>query len=265
MDAKSLLEAGQLSAAVEQLSGDVRAHPLDSQLRTFLFELLCLSGEYQRAERQLDVIGQQDAKAEIGTQVYRNILTAEKSRSRLMTDGLKPDFLIQPPGFAILHLEALNRLREAHPAEARAALEKAAESEAQVSGRIDGQAFADFSDENAILGPLLEVIIHDRYVWLPFSQVKHLSINAPKKLRDLIWIPATLETVDGPAGAIFIPVLYYGSHRHSNDLVRLGRMTDWEDLGAGLLGGMGQRLFFVDEGEKPLLELREVEFDIVRQ
>ena len=260
MDAKTLLESGKLSAAVEQLSQDVRAHPVDSRLRTFLFELLCLAGDYERAGRQLDVIAQQDTKTEMGVEIYRGILAAEKARARLTSDGLMPDFLLKPPPFAMLHLEAVNRLREGHPAEARGLLEKAAESEAPAGGRADGQAFADFSDEDSVLGCLLELFLHDRYVWIPFAHIKHLSISAPKKLRDLIWIPATLETIEGPVGGVFIPVLYRDSWRHANDQVRLGRMTDWQELGEGLVGGMGQRVFFVDEGEKAILELRELEF-----
>ena len=264
MDAKSLLQSGRLSAAVEELSQEVRAHPADLSLRAFLFELLCLSGEYERAGRQLDVVAQQDARTEVGAQVYRNLLSAEKSRSRLMADGLIPDFLLKPPAFAMLHLEAVNRQREGHPEQARAALEKAAESETPAAGRADEQAFADFADQDSILGPLLEVFIHDRYVWLPFIQIRRLSINAPKTLRDLIWLPAILETVEGPAGGVFIPVLYSGSSRHPNELVRLGRITEWQELGEGLQGGMGQRVFFIDEGERAVLELRELEFDVAR-
>jgi len=264
MDAKTLLESGKLSAAVEQLSQDVRAHPVDSRRRTFLFELLCLTGDYERAGRQLDVIAQQNPETETGIEVYRGILAAEKARARLTSDGLMPDFLLKPPPFAILHLEAVNRLREGHAAEARGLLEKAAESETPAGGRADGEAFADFSDQDAVLGCLLELFLHDRYVWIPFVHIKHLSISAPKKLRDLIWIPAALETIEGPVGGVFIPVLYRDSWRHANDQVRLGRMTDWQALGEGLVGGMGQRVFFVDEGEKAILELRELEFGVAR-
>jgi len=51
MTAEEFLKAGHLSAAVEQLNHEVRSRPTDSQRRTFLFELLCFAGDYQRAER----------------------------------------------------------------------------------------------------------------------------------------------------------------------------------------------------------------------
>src|SRR5262245_54915497 len=55
MHAKELLDAGHLTAAIEQLTQEVRAHPTDVRQRIFLFELLCFTGDYQRAARPLDV------------------------------------------------------------------------------------------------------------------------------------------------------------------------------------------------------------------
>ena len=129
MTAEEFLKAGHLSAAVEQLNHEVRSRPTDSQRRTFLFELLCFAGDYQRAERQLDVLGQQSATVEIGVQVYRHILTAEQTRHRLFSEGVQPDFLFPPPSYVSLHLEALHRLCNQQPAEAVALLEQSQRSQ----------------------------------------------------------------------------------------------------------------------------------------
>ena len=104
MTAEELLRAGHLSAAVEQLNQDVRSRPADVQRRTFLFELLCFVGDYQRAGLQLEVLGQQSATAEIGVQVYRHILTAEQTRHQLFSEGVQPAFLFPPPAYASLIL-----------------------------------------------------------------------------------------------------------------------------------------------------------------
>jgi type VI secretion system protein ImpE len=260
MSAKDLLDAGRLTAALEQLSQDVRTHPVDSRLRTFLFEVLCFAGDYSRAERQLDVIAQQDNSTESGVSIYRNVLTAERARLGVASEDLLPTFLLEPPPFAALHLAALHCLRENNLAEARVLLLQAAGSVPAPSGKADGQVFSDFSDGDAVLGPFLEAIIRDRYVWVPFTQVKRFAIATPKRLRDLLWVPGTLQTIGGLASEVFFPVLYCGSFRHQDDQVKLGRMTDWEDAGEGLQRGMGQRLFFVDDREKSILEIREVEF-----
>jgi type VI secretion system protein ImpE len=260
MKAKELLDAGHLLAAIEQLNQEVRSHPTDSRLRTFLFELLCFAGDYERAERQLEVIGQQSAPAEVGVQVYRNILTAEQTRRRLFLDGLRPNFLFDPPAYTHLHLEAVNRLRERRPAEAKALLERSEGARPLLEGRLEDHVFGDFCDADDLLGPFLEVIVNGNYAWLPFEHVSHLTISPPRRLRDLLWIPAILESHLGAVGEVFLPVLYVGSSEHGNDHVRLGRMTDWKAVGEGLALGVGQRLFLVDGVERPMLEVREVAF-----
>ena len=58
----------------------------------------------------------------------------------------------------------------------------------------------------------------------------------------------------------YLPVLYPDSSRSDDDRVRLGRMTDWRDLGGGLYQGVGQHVFLAGKEEKPLLEIRELLF-----
>jgi type VI secretion system protein ImpE len=259
--AKELLEAGRLSAAIEQLNDDVRSHPTDVRQRTFLFELLCFAGEYQRAARQLDVIEHQDATAEIGVQAYRHILTAEEARDALFSQGRQPRFLFSPPPYVYPHLEAVNQLRQAQPAAAKALLEQAVSTHPRLSGHVDGQVFDDFCDSDAILGPFLEVFVQNDYVWFPLEQIKQLTIPLPTHLRDLLWTPARLEAHSGPVGDVFLPVLYPGSCRHDDDRIKLGRLTDWLDGGDGLARGTGQHLFLVGEDGRALLEMRELVFD----
>jgi type VI secretion system protein ImpE len=260
MKAKELLDAGHLSAAIEQLNQEVRSRPTDSHLRTFLFELLCFAGDYARAERQLDVLAQQEATTEVGVQVYRNVLIAERARRRLFSEGLCPNFLFDPPPYVHLHLGALNCLREGNSTAAAALLAESISSRQHLNGRVDGQLFRDFRDADDLIAPFLEVIVHNTYVWLPFAQINHLTISIPKRLRDLLWIPATLESHHGPVGAVFLPVLYAGSSEHADDQVKLGRMTDWQAVADGLALGVGQHLFFIDDQDRGLLEVREIEF-----
>ena len=83
MQAKELFQEGKLSEAIEALVGEVKANPNDGARRTFLFELSCLVGDWERAERQLDVIGHQSAEAELGVMVYRANMKAEQERRRV--------------------------------------------------------------------------------------------------------------------------------------------------------------------------------------
>lgn len=262
MTAKELVEVGRLSEAIEQLNHDVRSHPADVQQRIFLFELLCFTGDYQRAARQLDVIEHQDAASEIGVQVYRHILTAATARDAVFSQGLQPHFVFAPPPYAHLHCEAIHQLRQAQPASANALLEQAMATYPRLSGRLDGQAFDDFCDSDALLGPFVEVFLQSDYVWFPLEQIKQLTIPPPAHLRDLLWAPAKLEAHSGLVGDVFLPVLYPESCSHADDRIKLGRLTDWLEGGEGPVRGVGQHLFLVGEDGRALLEMRELVFDV---
>ncbi|HKG21416.1 MAG TPA: type VI secretion system accessory protein TagJ [Blastocatellia bacterium] len=259
--AKELFDSGNLQGTIDQVIGEVKAAPADMQRRTFLFELLCFAGEFDRAERQLDVIGHQSATADIGVQVYRNNMKAERDRRRLFSDGLQPHFLAEPPPYVDLHLAAINRLREGNLDEARATLDRAEEERPALTGKVNGDRFLDFRDYNDLLGPVLEVIMAGEYTWLPFEHIKQVVIDSPKQLRDLIWTAARVEATDGTVGEVFIPALYAGSSEHANDQVRLGRMTDWRQMSEDLYIPEGLRLFLVDNEDRPMLAVRNVEFD----
>jgi type VI secretion system protein ImpE len=262
--AMELLDRGELLAAIDELSGRVKANPTDLQKRIFLFELLLFAGEWERAERQLDVIGHQSAETELGVQVYRDNIKAERARSRLFSDGLRPHFVSDPPGYVDLHLDAINRLREGDRGAARETLDRAEEERPAFSGSLNGRQFSDLRDYNDLVGPVLEMIVKDQYTWFPFEQLRRLEIDAPKNLRDLVWTPARIESADGSNGEVYIPCLYEGSGSHPSDRVKLGRMTDWKDVGAGLYLPSGLRTLLVDGEDRGLLEVRRIEFDADR-
>jgi type VI secretion system protein ImpE len=260
--AKELLDLGHLQAAIDDLTGRVKANPTDLQQRTSLFELLLFAGDWDRAERQLEVIGHQSMETGLGVQVYVDNIKAERDRSRLYSDGLRPHFLNDAPLMLICTWTRLKRLREGNLDEAREILDRAEEERPAFTGTLNGRRFSDFRDYNDLVGPVLELIVKDQYTWLPFEQLTRIEIDPPKQLRDLVWAPARIESADGTSGKVFIPCLYEGSRLHPDDHVKLGRMTDWKELGGGLYLASGLRLFLVDGEDKALLEVRKIEFSV---
>lgn len=260
--AKELFEAAKLQEAIEAVTSEVKADPSDASRRTFLFELLCFAGDWTRAEKQLDVIGHQSAQAELGVMIYRSLIKAEHERRRLFSDGVHPHFLKEPPAYIDLNLAALNQLREGKLAEARATLDRAEEERPAISGKLDGNQFSDFRDDDDFVAPVLELIVKDKYVWMPLEQVKKLEVSAPRQLRDLLWASVRVEALDGTIGEVYMPALYEGTSEYSDDQARLGRVTDWKQIGEEVYRTVGLRMFTVDGAEKTLFEIRSVEFDL---
>jgi type VI secretion system protein ImpE len=258
--AKDLLTAGRLTDAIEELVGQVKANPGDAAGRTFLFELSCLAGDWDRAERQLDVIGHQSTEAQLGVMVYRANINAERERLRVFTEGTQPHFLREPPSYIDLHVEALKQLNRGQLNEARATLDRAEEERPAISGKLNEHPFEDFRDVDDFVGPVLELIVKDKYVWLPFEQIKSIQITPPRQLRDMIWANARIEALDGTIGEVYMPSLYAGTAQSTDDNIRLGRMTDFQRINDDLYRGVGLRLFKVDGDEKTLFEATPIVF-----
>ena len=260
--AKALFQQGQLGEAIEQLTSEVKSNPGDTALRTFLFELLCFAGDWDRAERQLGVIEHQSAQAKVGVEVYRNNIKAELDRVSLFCDGVPPHFLTEPPSYVDLLLTVIKGLHESSDIELREALDQVEVERPRLSGNIDGRQFQDFRDCDQLTGPVLEFIIKDKYTWVPFAQIKRLEIAPPRNLRDLFWTNAEIEAIDGTVAEVFLPALYAGSSEHPNDEVKLGRVTEWKQAGQDLSLASGSRLFVVDDEERQIFETRTIEFDL---
>ena len=227
-----------------------------------LFEFLAFAGELERAKRQLDAIQYDELELQAAAAEYRTLLDVEESRRKLFRDGTQPKFLGEgaPPEHIRLRLEALERLRTNHPAEAAESLAQAAEAAPPVAGTLNGQLFADLRDCDDLFGSVLEVFAQGNYFWVPLEMVELINVLPPKFPRDLLWVKARLETAAG-AGQVYLPALYPGSYEHPEDAVKLGRMTDWTGDDGGPVIGRGLRMFLADEDTSTLLEWREVQIN----
>jgi type VI secretion system protein ImpE len=232
MTARELYQAGKLKEAIAALNVEVRDNPGDVRRRTFLFELLAFAGDYERAEKQLGVLAGGSGEAQLGTVIYRSSLHAERTRRELFT---KKDFPASP-----------------------------GESDAELTGTLNGQPFTVLSDGDPTIGPRLEAYAAGSYIWIPFKHIDSIECEAPKRVRDLLWIPALIRT--GPAfkmmelGEVLLPALTWDASQSEDDLVRLGRVTNWVEDENGNVKPVGQKMLLADGEDIPILELRKLEF-----
>ena len=160
-DAKLKLDAGDLSGAVEAALRLVKTNPTDATARTFLFELSCFAADWDRAEKQLDVIGHQDTNAMVGSLIYRANFKAERDRTKLFSDGLKPQFMTAVPPYVEDLLTALNRVREGNVAEARSIVDRVEENRPAFKCKVNGEDYSDFRDYNDLTMCVFEAIHKD--------------------------------------------------------------------------------------------------------
>ncbi|MEW6289761.1 MAG: type VI secretion system accessory protein TagJ [Thermodesulfobacteriota bacterium] len=261
MTVKELIKAGNLGEARQQLVAAVRDNPGDTAARTLLFQVLCYCGEWDKADRHLEAIAAQDVSREAGVLGYRNLIRAEKERLAVMEKGGIASFLTEPPAYLDLYAAAQAKLAEKKADEAAALFKQIDEQIPAISGLVNNSPFAGFRDTDSLLAPFLEVLAHDRYLWVAFESLRELAITPPKTLLDLLWVSAHVTTWEGYAMNCYLPALYPGSFRHADERVRLGRMTDWIPLGGVLTRGAGQHVYAVGGQDMAILEIRDVTFN----
>lgn len=260
-DAKLNLDKGDLKGAVESALGLVKSNPNAQEARRFLFELSLFSGEWDRADRQLDVIGHQDANSAIGSLIFRQNLSAERDRIKFFSEGTRPETPDEPTDYINELFAANDLIREGKTAEARELLDKVEEERPAFSCSVNGEGFSDIRDYNEPTMCAFEAIIKDAYVWLPFESVKKLEFLERKSLRDVYWPQAQFELANGTTGELFLPSLYVNTWKNADDQIRLGRTVDWRELGDDIYVGEGTRIFWMDGKDKSILDITSIEFN----
>ncbi len=261
MNAEEAIRNNDPQAALAALQQQVRANPSDPKLRVFLFQLLALLGQWERAATQLKVCGELDDGALVMVSTYATALQAEAVRREVFAGKRQPLLLGKPQRWVALLLEALRLSAAGHVAESQALRAQALEQAPAVPGRLDDGAFAWLADADPRLGPVLELVFNGGYYWVPFELIRSINIEAPEDLRDLVWIPAQIVWANGGDAVALIPTRYAGTEDRADPALLMSRETRWTDLGDDLYQGQGQRMLATDGGEHGLLQVRRIELD----
>jgi type VI secretion system protein ImpE len=277
---EELLREGRLSETLTELQNRVRKDPSNAKLRVFLFQLLAVAGNWERALTQLKVAGDLDPSALSMVHTYREALKCEALRSAVFAGERSPLIFGEPERWIALVLEALRLGAQGTVAQSQAIRDEAFALAPATTGSIGGRATAAqatagegsaeqkfdwFADADPRLGPMVEAIVNGRYYWIPVSRIKRIDIEPVADLRDVVWLPAHLTFATGGESVALLPARYPGSEAAEDPALRLARRTEWIDRGDDLFLGLGQRMFATDTGEYPMLDIQHIAFDVEDQ
>jgi type VI secretion system protein ImpE len=253
MSPTELFQEARLDEAIAAQRVVVEARPDDVSERLLLCELVAFTNNRDEVHRCLDQI-KTPPEVRNYTREWRQLLTADDTRHK----GVPPQFLIDPPGHILQRFRAVELLAAGRDEEARELLDDADELAFWVEGYVDGRLFEGWRDADDLLGPVLEALHGERYLWIPIEQVRKLRLEEGDELRDALYRPATVWLGDGSQWEVFIPALYVGTAEHPEEGIRTGAGVDWVDRG-GLVRGLGSRTYLFGEEELSLSEFRQVE------
>ncbi|MBP1852482.1 type VI secretion system accessory protein TagJ [Rhizobium halophytocola] len=261
MTAEELLRQGDLDGTLSAVQDSVRKTPEDPRLRVFLFQLLCVLGQWQRAIGQLKTCVTLDPEANAMAQMYRTAIICEIYRDKVFHGEKQPLIFGEPENWVAWMIEALKLQATGAQNAAEALRAQAFDAAPAISGTLNGTPFAWVADADPRLGPMLEVIVNGRYFWAPFSAISRVVVEPPRDLRDRVWMPATVTWSNGGDAVVLIPTRYAGTSDAPDNDLKLARKTDWIGEEDRVSAGLGQRLLATDETDCALMDLRVLSID----
>lgn len=261
MSEKKMLFSGTISDNLENLKEKIRKDPARPELRTYLFQLLCVIGEYERAMTQLNITADMDEENKLMAQACGPLLNCEVLRQEIFNGRHSPLVFGEPEKWMGLMIQALILDGKKEHEAAKKIREKAIDLAEPICGSINGEPFEWLADADSRLGPVLEIIVEGRYYLAAMSNIKKIAIGEPSDLRDVIWLPVSVVWKNDGQSVGFIPTRYQGSVESKEDEVLLGKKTLWRQVYKDVFFGQGQRMLATERQDYPIMDVRQIIFN----
>lgn len=259
--AEELFRAGDLPAAIDAQLAAVKKQPSDTNARFFLAELAAMSGDWDRADRQLDAVLKSSSQPAMLPLLLRQLLRGETSREQVFAEGRPPEIVVPMNAATAAQLQASTAIRLKDFAAARESLDQWEQLAGGIRGRCDGQPFETLVDLDDRLRGIAEVITATgKYFWVPWNSISQLTFEPPSRPMDLIWRKVQISVSGGLDGEVYMPTRYPGvaTARPAEQMIR---ETAWTDHECEIATGRGLRNLLIGDEVKSVMELTEIEID----
>ena len=205
---RAALQSGDVRSAMDLLKSEVRRAPRDVRLRIFLFQLFCITGEWDRALTQLSVLGELDAGTSAMVQTYQVAIRCEVLRAKVFAGQRSPTVLGDPGEWLPLLIEATRLLASGEPQRAAQLRDAAFETAPPSAAMVNGTAHDWLADADPRLGPATEAIIDGKYVWIPYERIRTITFDPPPICGTRFGCPPNSPgTMPGQRSASFPPAI----------------------------------------------------------
>ncbi len=259
-----LMAGASLSDTLARVEGDIKSRPADADLRAAFVQLLCVAGNWKRANTQLKSWLALKPQAKPTVTLLEQAIAGEVQRAAVFAGEASPRMPGEAFGWAEVLLSALQAEAKGQ-AEQAAALRATAFDAAPINPGVinvqEGeQAVAWLMDGDGRLGPICELMVNGQYTWLPFAAISELHFLTPTSVTDLVWRHTRVVLIDGSEQVCQLPVRYPFSAEAADNL-RLAAVTEWSPLAeSAQYIGHGQKTWLSEDADYPLLTLEQLSF-----
>ncbi|KAA1156187.1 type VI secretion system accessory protein TagJ [Pseudoalteromonas fuliginea] len=237
----SLIREGKLTDALSCCATELQDEPLNFDIRSIYAELLCINGELEKADKQLDFMVQKNPEFAVGAVNLRHLIRAQQSRVDFYQGNGIPKLFHDADELDTLFLKMHVALLENEVNEA-AELALKMEALRTTISQDDSTGIRDLDDT---LGPYLEVLgTNGEFYLANFNEIETLRVQPNESLLESIWLRVEITIKDGPSGTAHLPLVYANSN---SDIEKLGQVSDWEELKDEFIIGKGMKMLFVND------------------
>ena len=141
MTAEDCLKQGDIKGALKLLQEQIKKKPDNAELRVFLFQLLSVMGQWDRALTQLDVVADLDDGTLAMVSMYRQVIACERIREQVFSGKKEPIIFGKPNEWVALLIQALKLTAQGENTKSQQLRIRAFDAAEITSGLINEQAF----------------------------------------------------------------------------------------------------------------------------
>ncbi|OAN11064.1 hypothetical protein A3K86_19010 [Photobacterium jeanii] len=258
------LREESLNVIIADFIEKLKLNPTDCDLRCSFIELLCIDGQFERADQQVSLLIKQRPEYLVGGNNLRQLIHAAQSRIDYFNGHASAQLLVGETE-TFEHFVALNMARlsnDIEDIEQRTTQLEATRKVARL--KVNGKVHEDCRELDDSLAGYLELFGTDGgYYLVPFDAIDRLEFKPVTSLIELVWRKVDIEVAGGPSGDAFVPITYIASE---TDAQKLGRETDWLEIsGTQTVVGQGLKMWLVGEEAIALSQCEVVEAEEKRQ
>lgn len=251
------LDNADIAAATSEALAWVKAEPSNSEARRLLIDVLILGEDFERADKQADILAKTSTEFALGLGLLRGRLRAANARRAWFVEGAVPAFPEGPTRRDQLAMQLAVAQRNGDAAGAATALEGLTAASETGPLKINGKTVHDFRDADDRVPHAIEVLCTDgSYMWVDHALIELVEFTPAKSLRDLAWRPAKLTLKTSSESEVVICATYFAED--ASNAHRLARETDWSEMTGGAVSGKGQKTYIAGDDVLYALELATV-------
>jgi len=255
LSAEEYFQQGELGLALAAAAEQVKQSPDDEGNRILFVELLCISGEFERADSQLNAL--MTLKPDLGLAVatWRQVVHAAQIRADVFALKAKPELIEEPTASITVALDLLVALGEKDEKRVSDLTVEIDSHNKENRFFMNNQSPLILRDLDDVTANIFEVLgTNGKYFWIDLAQIVEVELLKPERILDVLWRKANIILTNGTEGEVYIPAIY---PTLDDDAAALGRKTEWKET-AGLYRGVGLRSWLLGDDELSINDQQSV-------